>query len=154
LASPPSSPPPTPRMRRARPTTRPPRALPARRRTTSPTRADPTVGTARARRPPWSADDARTVAGVPQTRDDEVGVLAAARLHVDLDLDLADLEIEIVTRVAHFDDVRVRLRDRVGDDRELARAVGQRDDDLEVALRGREAAAHDALEEHRVDVAA
>ena len=53
---------------------------------------------------------------------------------LQLELDLADLEAAAVPGVQHLDHVRVRLRDDLGDARELARAVGQHDAEVQVAV--------------------
>ena len=63
----------------------------------------------------------------------QFGVLGAARLHVDDDLDLADLQSVAVPGVQHLDDVGVRLGDDLGDACQLAGSIGKRDADDQVA---------------------
>ena len=85
----------------------------------------------------------RLEAVVAQPREHQLGVLGAAGLDVQLEFDLADLQAAVVAGVQHLDDVRVGLGDELGDAGELAGAVGQRDAQLQVALRRGETAADD-----------
>ncbi len=81
-------------------------------------------------------------------------MLGTARLDVQFEFDLTDQQAATVAGVQHLDDVRAAFGDERRHARELAGPIGQRDAQLEVALRGRQPVADHPLHDHGIDVAA